>query len=415
MADGVRWGVPSNRGPALKPGGSRVIEGFVVSAAGVDVTGVTLDTTPTLPAGALATSITGVVLTTTPSLPAGALATSLTGVVLTTTPTLPAGSLTTAVTGVVLTVTPTLPAGSLTTNVTGVVLTTTPSLPAGGVQVNQVFGVTLETTPTLPAGEATAVTVITGVTLETTPTLPAGALATSLTGVTLTTAPSQPAGTLSTSITGVTLTATPTLPAGELTEGAPAAPPIPLLPLRAKVSPAPRLKSPVSRITFGLPATNDQTVTGVTLTTTPELPAGHFEVGVIFISANRGAGSEPPKPKFVVSRIVTVPIPLAQTVTGVTLTTTPTLPAGSIAFEAETVTGVVLVTTSTLPAGTLRINSNLQGFVLLTTPEMPEGSVTGGVAPPLIDPDTMARFNLPTGTVVVTKPVLRSGLRFRRR
>jgi len=104
---------------------------------------------------------------------------------------------------------------------------------------------------------------------------------------------------------------------------------------------------------------------------------------------------------------------LTTAVTGVTLTTTPTLPAGSLT-AAQAVTGVVLVTTPSLPQGSLRINTNLQGFVLLTTPQMPAGVVSTFVEPPLIDPNTWARFNNPTGTVVVNRTKFGVGARFRR-
>lgn len=493
-----------------------------------DVRGVVLTSTPSLPAGSLNTSVTGVVLTTTPSLPAGSLTTAVTGVVLTTTPSLPSGTVTlpgASVVGVALETTPTLPAGSLTINSfhTGVVLTTTPTLPAGSLNTS-VTGITLTTTPVIPGNYSKTILADTpsgywrmedasgnlarsagtadlltsgsaqtygvaghsgqGITFngsgrfgtgagadfafssgsieawfKTTDVIggaggyagiitkqqaygmfnrtgtfvsfdwsgggelssgisvadglwhhgvltwvAGGSRVMYLDGVQVATqggfnianqtvdfqvgdgnaaqffigtidepavynyvlTPTQVtqhynAGTgdahLTTSLTGVTLTSTPSLPAGALTTA----------------------------------------VTGVTLTTTPTLPPGSFTTAVSVTG---------------VALTTTPTLPagsLSTSLTGIVLTSSPSLPAGALT---RTVTGVVLTTTPTMPAGSFTVSQIVIGNVLTTLLTLPAGAVQGGLQPRT---DTQARFERGSSNVVVIRPSMTKGQRFTRR
>ena len=257
--------------------------------------------------------------------------------------------------GVVLTITPSLPTGSLSTNLIGTVLTVTPSLPVGGVQLNTVTGTVLEITPSLPAG--TLQTDLTGTVVTVTPSFPTGSLSTNLTGIVLEITPSLPVGTLRTDVLGTALTVTPTLPTGLV-----GAPPI--------------------------------DITGIVLTVTPSLPVGALSTSI--------TGTE-------LTVVPSLPTGTLNTsLTGTDLTVVPSLPAGSLATN---VTGVVLTIIPTLPTGSLNFPQTVTGIVLTLTPTLPVGLIDFFTEPPLIDPDTAARFNRGPGTQVIIKPY---GIRPRR-
>ena len=160
---------------------------------------------------------------------------------------------------------------------------------------------------------------------------------------------------------------------------------------------------------------SEQTVDGVVLTTTPTLPAGKLNTNVTGVVLTTTPSLPAGKLNTNVTGVVltttpTLPQALLNTgVTGVVLTTTPTLPAGALT---RTVAGVVLTTTPTLPAGSL--NTSLTGVVLTTTPTLPAGGVqlnqVGGVVltttPSL--PAGALRTSL-TGIVLTTTPTLPVG------
>jgi hypothetical protein len=129
------------------------------------------------------------------------------------------------------------------------------------------------------------------------------------------------------------------------------------------------------------PSTGGQTVTGVVLTVTPSLPVAlldHKVTGVaLSITPSLPAG--------------TVSVPSGQTVTGVALSITPSLPAALLDHKvtgvalsiapslpagalAHTVTGVALSATPSLPAASLQ--HLLTGVALSITPSLPAGSIT---------------------------------------
>lgn len=92
-------------------------------------------------------------------------------------------------------------------------------------------------------------------------------------------------------------------------------------------------------VEYVAPWAGGQTVTGVALSATPSLPAGA----------------------------------LAHAITGVALSATPSLPAGSVQGVGQQVDGVALAVTPSLPAGSL--NHSLTGVALSATPSLPAGNL----------------------------------------
>lgn len=266
-------------------------------------TGVNTNTGETIPTVTIleAQTVTGVVLAATPTLPAGQVNHALTAAVLTTTPTLPAGGVTLPVYGVALSITPTLPPGQANHTLTGAALTATPTLPAGGVAI-PIGGQVLTVTPTLPAGSLRHS--LTGTVLSASPVLPAGQVNHSLVAVALSAAPTLPDGQANHRLTAAALTVIPTLPVGGLTE-------------------AGSINGVALVITPALPAgQTTHTMYAAVLTTMPSLPAGSLAYSIVAVAL----AAFPILPAGVISTAG------GQTVTGVVLTITPTLPLGVVTF-----------------------------------------------------------------------------------
>lgn len=144
------------------------------------------------------------------------------------------------------------------------------------------------------------------------------------------------------------------------------------------------------------PAAAGETITGIVLTVTPSLPAGaltHTITGVALTAT-------PTLPTGTVST--------GQTVDGVVLTVTPTLPVGALA---HTLTGVVLTATPTLPVG--KLNHSLTGVTVTATPTLPIGKLdhklTGVVLQVTPTLPTGALRHTITGIVLTATPSLPVG------
>jgi hypothetical protein len=106
------------------------------------------------------------------------------------------------------------------------------------------------------------------------------------------------------------------------------------------------------------PAAGGQTVTGVVLTVTPSLPAGTLNHSVLGVALS----ATPSLPAGIVSTGVTIE--------GVALTVTPTLPAGNLNHG---LTGVALAATPSLPTG--KLNHSVTGVTLTASPSLPAGTL----------------------------------------
>ena len=108
---------------------------------------------------------------------------------------------------------------------------------------------------------------------------------------------------------------------------------------------------------------------------------------------------------------------IADVVSGVVLTTTPSLPAGKVTIP---VYGTALSVTPSLPAGTVAAANQLQGVVLTVTPSLPAGAVrftriygvaltttpslpAGGVTAPIVGVALQVTPSLPAGLLRFTR------------
>lgn len=340
----------------------------------------------------LRTDVTGVTLTTTPSLPAGVLNTAVTGVTLTTTPTLPPGSfsLASSVTGVALTTTPTLPAGSLTTSVTGKAAWTFVDLSAETGTVTRT-----DTTIRVDDGSSYGDFWVTSDT---------GSMA------------YRPLTTWSVKVKVLALAGTRTNQR--------------FYQLRKSTAANSAMFTILTNgANTGLSIVwrdTDGAVAQYTGEGGPVLPSTPFWVKITYDGATATG--------YVSTDDITYTIiDTGKAVAGLTLEalvdgggggsgsgatferqegaiyTTPTLPAGSLT---RTVTGVVLTTTPSMPAGTFTVSQIVTGQTLTVLWVLPAGSVTGGLQPRT---DTQNRFERGSSNVVVIRPSMTKGQRFTRR
>jgi hypothetical protein len=207
-----------------------------------------------------------------------------------------------------------------------------------------------------------------------------------------------PSGTL----TGVALTTTPSLPAGRIDHGlvGVALSITPTLPAGAVQSAGPQTIDGVALTTTpSLPAGRvDLGLAGVALSTTPTLPAGRVDLGLAGVALS-----------------TTPSLPAGRVdlgLVGQALSVTPTLPAGSITGPGDqSVTGVALSTTPALPAG--RVDLGLVGQALSVTPTLPAGQINQSlVGQVLTVTPTLPQGSLThglTGVVLSVTPTLPAG------
>lgn len=148
------------------------------------------------------------------------------------------------------------------------------------------------------------------------------------------------------------------------------------------------------------PASSGTTLTGTTVTATPTLPTGALRFNIAGVT---------------VTATPTLPTgAITQQTTGVTVTATPTLPAGDLNVGVQ-LGGALVTATPTLPAGALQFS--LAGTTITVTPTLPAGAVkaalsgaTVTISPTL--PTGALQFSLAGATVTATPTLPQGALSF---
>ena len=184
--------------------------------------------------------------------------------------------------------------------------------------------------------------------LAVTPSTPTGKLSTSLTAVALSITPTLPTAKLHTSVSAVVLQVSPILPTGWL-----------------QPHPVGIVLSITPTFTIGtVEGAAAEEIQGTTLVVTPVFPVGALEVATV-VFGWAPIEIDPAVPKGL----------LRTSLSGVVLSISSSLPAGSFILYAAELAGVALSATPVLPTGSVTADRSLTGQVFALTPTLPTGEV----------------------------------------